>query len=281
MRPAPLGGQADGADQRAGRRAERERALLDGEQQGGGLDAERLDDVQREVRQRLAERVVDEHRKAAAHDEVERERAPHRAAAEPDPRHDEHEAGGEHDQQRLEDELELRRAEVELALEGRHPDQQAARQPDDAQVAHPCLLEVHDVGGLHRPHDLGLDDGDAQQRHHRAADQHEVRRAPERDVLAEEAVPEVVERKGGQGEQAGEHHQHAAERGVPVAGDADRGRAGAVGAFLVAEADREEAGREDAVQAAEDEEVAGVAPDALVASLVEVDRDVPVQAEDG
>ena len=127
-----------------------------------------------------------------------------RAAAEPDPRHDERHAGREHDQHRVEDQLELRDAEVELALEGRHADEQAARQPDDAQVAHPGQLQVHHAGGLHRPHDLGLDDGDRQQRHDRAADEHEVRRAPERDVLAEEAVPEVVEREGDEREAARE-----------------------------------------------------------------------------
>ena len=57
-----------------------------------------------------------------------------------------------------------------------------------------------------------------------AADQHQVRRPPEGDVLAEDPVPDVVERETDQRERRGGEHRDAAERRVPVAGDADRPR---------------------------------------------------------
>ena len=59
---------------------------------------------------------------------------------------------------------------------------------------------------------------------HGAADQHQVRRPPEGDVLAEEPVPEVVEREADAARRPPQaSDQHAADRRVPVAGDLDRG----------------------------------------------------------
>ena len=52
-----------------------------------------------------------------------------------------------------------------------------------------------------------------------AADHHQVGRPPQRDVLTEDAVPDVVEREAGQRVQAAAGHQDAADRRVPVAGD--------------------------------------------------------------
>ena len=71
-----------------------------------------------------------------------------------------------------------------------------------------------------------------------AADQHQVGRPPEGHVLAEEAVPDVVEREADQGEGAAGGDQDAAEGRIPVAADADGGRAGA----LLRQADGEVAG---------------------------------------
>ena len=58
-----------------------------------------------------------------------------------------------------------------------------------------------------------------------AADHHQVGRAPERHVLAEDPVPEVVEREAEQGEGAGREQPDAAERRVPVLAEPDGGRA--------------------------------------------------------
>ena len=49
-------------------------------------------------------------------------------------------------------------------------------------------------------HALGEQDGLADERHAGAADEHQVGRAPERHVLAEQPVPDVVEREADQRE---------------------------------------------------------------------------------
>src|SRR5204863_3920832 len=68
VRPAPLGGEPDGADGDAGERAEGDRAPACGEAQRDELDEPRLDDVQREVRRGLTEDRADEQRQKAAND---------------------------------------------------------------------------------------------------------------------------------------------------------------------------------------------------------------------
>ena len=103
-----------------------------------------------------------------------------------------------------------------------------------------------------------------------------MRRAPERDVLAEEAVPHVVEREAEQGVAACERDQDRADGRVPALGDPDGG-----GRRLLSlrESDGDAAGGEDAEQADEDQVVGGVGERALVAADVDVERDVPVHAE--
>jgi len=54
-----------------------------------------------------------------------------------------------------------------------------------------------------------------------------VCRPPEGDFLAEDAVPDVVQREPEKGVQSGTRDEDATGRGEPVAGDSDRGRAGA------------------------------------------------------
>ena len=104
--------------------------------QRDGLDQQRLDEVEREVRRRLAR--APGRRAAPAAPRMARknsDRAERRAAAEPDARGDQRDARGEHDQHRLEDHPELRHAEVELGLEGRQPEQEARPASDDAAHA--------------------------------------------------------------------------------------------------------------------------------------------------
>jgi hypothetical protein len=59
---------------------------------------------------------------------------------------------------------------------------------------------------------LQREHGQHRDRQDRAVDHHQVRRAPERDVLTEHAVPEVVEREAGQRERAAGDQQRAADR---------------------------------------------------------------------
>ncbi len=109
-----------------------------------------------------------------------------------------------------------------------------------------------------------------------AADEHEVRRAPEGDVLAEDAMPDVVERKADQGEHAARGHDDTAERRVPVADDAN-----SAPRWLFEREDAgEEACGEDAEEPAEDQIVGGVGEGSLVAACVDVDRYVPEEAEE-
>jgi hypothetical protein len=64
---------------------------------------------------------------------------------------------------------------------------------------------------------------------------------------------------------------------VPVAGDPDRGGAGPL--TVARQRHRDDAGREDAEQPEEDQVVGGVGERPRVAPVVDVQRDVPVHAE--
>ena len=133
VRPAPLGRKADRADENAGERAGGHRAAARGAQEHE-LHEQRLDEVEREVRQRLVPDSADHDRDEAADgDEADcgQQRA---AAAEVDARRDEPDARRQHDQDRMQDEPELRHAEVELALEGGQRDEEAAHEQAAAQV---------------------------------------------------------------------------------------------------------------------------------------------------
>jgi len=121
-------------------------------------------------------------------------------------------------------------------------------------------------------HALGEQDRLADERHAGAADEHEVGRAPERHVLPEHAVPEVVEREAEQGEPARGRHEHAADRRVPIGADP---HGGAPRPLADGEGHREHAGGEDAEEADEDQVVRRVGERAVVAAVVGVDRDVP------
>ncbi len=108
-----------------------------------------------------------------------------------------------------------------------------------------------------------------------AADHHQVGGPPQRDVLAEDAVPDVVEREADQCVQAAAGHQDTADRRVPVAGDPHRGRAG----LVVRQHDRHAARDEEQEQAEQDEVVRRVGQRSRVAALADVQADVPDEAE--
>ena len=125
---------------------------------------------------------------------------------------------GAGDHERLEDQPELRDVEVVLALEDRQPEQQAAHRrglPDEAGDAADLAVAV--VGGQPAVA-LLLEDQQADDRQPGAGDQHQVGGAPERHVLAEEPVPDVVEREAEQRVEAGAGEQEAADRARPSRG---------------------------------------------------------------
>jgi hypothetical protein len=113
------------------------------------------------------------------------------------------------------------------------------------------------------------------ERHAGAADEHQVRRAPEGHVLPEEAMPEVVEREAGQRERPAGGQQHAADRSTATAAEPDRrgtrARSG--------QRHRQHAGGEDAEEPPEDQVVGGVGERPRVTAVVDVQGDVPVHAE--
>ena len=139
--------------------------------------------------------------------------------------HERH-AGGERDQDRLEDEAELRHAEVELGLEGGETDQQAAHERRAARTDEQPVRARRPALGLLAGAAPPPAAWHAEQRHRRAADQHQVRGAPEGHVLAEQAVPDVVEREADQREGAAAQISTPPTRRVPVAADLHGARLG-------------------------------------------------------
>ena len=127
-----------------------------------------------------------------------------------------------------------------------------------------------------RAHALNREHADPDQGHRRAADQHQVGRAPEGHVLAEEPVPDIVERKADQREGGASADQDAAERRVPVGPEPHRGFT----RLAFGQDHGEEARREDAEEAGKDEVMGRVGERAGIAADVDVQRDVPIHAEE-
>jgi hypothetical protein len=147
------------------------------------------------------------------------------AAAEPQAGGDQRDAGRERDQDRVEDELELRHAEAELELERRQADQRRARELD-------LPGEQREPAGVRPPgRAAALDQqqpgGDRRQGG--AADHQHMRRTPERDVLAEDAMPDVVEREAEHRDRAAQQQQRAAERDAPAGRHGERHAVAVVG----------------------------------------------------
>jgi hypothetical protein len=251
------------------------------------LEAQRLDQVEGHGGERLAQHRAHEQRHQAADQEEEQSGADRSARADPQPCRCQAATRGEGDEDGVEDLSELLHAEVELGLEGGQPDEQAAHQPHPAQVDHGRVLAEAEqqslglalgrVGRAPAVHALGQEHGLTDEAHARAADEHQVRGAPESHVLAEEPVPHVVEREAQQGERARRGHQHATYRRAQ-AGDVDR--RGADLLVVARERDRETTAREDAEEPDQDQVVGGVRQRALVASVGDVQRDVPVHPDD-
>jgi hypothetical protein len=182
----------------------------------------------------------------------------------------------EHEQDRVEDQPELRDRVVELALERGERDQERAGEPDDLDAPQAPralggdLLEWHRAAPLDQQHEA------ADHREGGAAEEQQVRRAPERHVLAEDPVPHVVERERRERNRRADEDENAAERSLEAAREPD----GGIARPAIRHRARKRAGQEDRAEAHEDEVVRGVGERARVAAVVDVDRDVPVHAED-
>ena len=273
VREAPLGGQADGADERARAEADGERAAA-GQRERRQLDEHGLDDVERVVHERVAEAGPDDQHHRGHDQQVGAGRGQRAAAAEPQARGDQGDARRQRDEHGVEDELELRHAEAELELQGREADQRRAGEldlPGEQHLAPARVRAARRAAAL----DQQQPRGDRRQRG--AADHQHVGRAPERDVLAEEAVPDVVEREAEHGDRAAQQQQRAAERDAPAGRQRERRAVAIVGA----EHAGQEAGQRDAAEPEQDRVVRDVGERAGVAAVVDVGGDVPEEAEGG
>src|SRR5271168_1668357 len=95
--------------------------------------------------------------------------------------------------------------------------------------------------------------------------------APECYVLAEDAVPDVIERETDHRVEAAAGHQHAAHRGVPAAGDPHRCRT----RLVEGQYHRDHAGHEDAEQTDDDEVMRRVGQRTGIAPIADVPADIP------
>ena len=234
--------------------------------------------VQRERRGDLAEQRTHDQRDDAADDQEEGDGRQRPAAADEQPGRHQGQAGRPGDHEGGQHQPELLHVEVVLALEHRQTQQQAAHRRGLADEPGQLPdLAIAVVGGQSAVA-LLLEDQQADDRQTRAGDQHQVGRAPQRDVLAEQPVPDVVEGKAEQCVEAGPGEQQAADGHVPALDEVHRRGAG-----LLAQRHRagEDAAGEDAEQPEEDEVVRRVGQRAGVAADVDVQRDVPEHPEQG
>ncbi len=266
-----LGAEPRRPDQQPRHRAHRHRPPR--ERQRRDLHAHRLGEVQRHRRPQLADHPGDRDRHPAPHQHVEHHGQQRGAAARPQPHRHQRAARRQRDQQRLVDEPELRHPEVVLGLEHRQPDQQPAAEHAAPRVPDPAgRLRGAAAGAAALP----LQDHHRHQRQPGPADQHQVRRAPQRHVLPEDAVPHIVEGEAQQRVEPGAGQQHAAGGRVPVPGDPHRRGAGPL---ALGQHHGQHPGGEDAEQPDQDRVVRDVGQRALVAAVRDVQGDVPVHAE--
>ena len=104
-----------------------------------------------------------------------------------------------------------------------------------------------------------------------------MRWAPERHVLAEDAMPDIVERETDHRVQTAGRHQQPADRRVPVAGDAQRSRP----RLVERQHHGQHAAHEDAEQADDDEVMRRVCQGTRVAAVADVPADIPDEPEQG
>ena len=182
------------------------------------------------------------------------------------------EGPGRRDQHRFEHLAELGDAEVELDLKHRHADDDTG----EAEIFDECQTEAF-FGCVvaDRPLPLVLEEQGRDRRGPGTADHHQVGRPPQRHVLAEDPVPDIVEGKAHQGVKAAAGHQHAADRCVPIAGDTNCERT----RLLIRQHDRRAAGDEQKEQPHQDEVMRRVGQRSRITALADVQADVPDETE--
>ena len=209
--PTPPPGRPCRSERRRARRA------ATGDRRAGrrntSLHQQGLGQIEREVRRRLIPHAARPSRRAvrapagspAAPAARRRARGRRGRSTSPD-------AGGQRDQDRVEHLAKLGHAEVELALEARErrretrpPASRGARRKPGSGPSRSGSRPDADTASAVRA--IATERGQRA-----AADQHQVRRAPERHVLAEEPVPEIVERETGEREHTAGAHDHTRRR---------------------------------------------------------------------
>ena len=171
------------------------------------LDHQRRSEIQREPVDRGAQHGSHYQGDPAAQRDCEQRRDDRRTSTQRDARDDRSHGGRRRDQHRLEHQPELRHAEVEFDLIDRHSDQQ----PAAGQITHEsdegAVFSLQcTIGGrvcLQVPFALVLQHEHREQGEVGAADHHQMGGAPQRHVLAEDAMPDVVEREA-------DHRVHSA-----------------------------------------------------------------------
>ena len=266
-RPGGLGPEVLHAEHAERHRAARHRAVRRG---GPGPPGEDRRD------QRAAEQAGRPRGERVEHRDVERHQAAlERGVRDPDRDHPagaaEHREGeradrgdGEHD--RVVDQGELRDAVRELQ-------QERDRSGGEDQDGHP--LQQRAEPGRAGLAGLGAGEQHRVRQHQGAADHQHVGRAPLRDVLAEQPVPQVVEGEAEQREQRDAGADRRTDRDPPARGEGE----GTPGEPVPGEREGERAPGEDRDQPEEDQVVRRVGQRALVAAERDVVADVPVEAD--
>ena len=201
----------DGADQQPAECSEREWSSY--EEDGCGFDAQRLDDVERDGCPQLTDdQWSDDEADAAADQHVERDSADGAARADPTAGSHERQAGRSGNEQGLQDQPKLGHTEVELGLEDGQADQHPAHGGGPLSVRPPVTLG----GDLPRGERAFLvEKRHAHQGQARSSDQHQVSRTPQGHVLAEDAMPHVIEGEAEQRVRAGAHEEQTSDGGSP------------------------------------------------------------------
>jgi hypothetical protein len=168
---------------------------LDQWRQREDLDHQGGPQVQREPVDRCSEDRSDDQRDETAQRKGQKCGDDGGAASQHDAGGDQSERRGRGDEHRLEHLTELHDAEVELDLEDRHPDHQTTEgEVLDELDARTVLRSVF----TDRAATLVLQEECCESGEAGATDHHQVGGSPQGDVLAEDAVPDVVEREADQ-----------------------------------------------------------------------------------
>ena len=273
--PEEFDDRADGADQESADGAEGEGLVLEFRDREK-FDDDRAAEIKRKDMVCLTEDVGHHKRHDATHQQEEHGGADGRATADiQSGRHQGQDRGGR-DEHRLEHHTELGDAEIELGLEHREADEECAESDREGDLAQPFRHFGADL--VVAEFAFALEDDDARSRQAGSADEHEVGRTPQRHVLTEDPVPDVIEREADEGIQSARRDQDAADRRVPMTSDAHRSNAGFHAITWID--DSRHTGDEQREQSAEDQVVRRVGEWSRVAAAARVQTHVPEETDE-